>query len=132
MQGHPLETVIAEKTVTMLQRGTTSTRWRDLMDVATLARHSAFKATAIRTASHRGAELSPLRELMAGYGVMGQPRWAAGRVKNRFEDTAPTAKADQTPLPRRASPARVRHPQSHAALTRIRLASQSPTTGVNK
>lgn len=37
MQGHPLVTVIAEKTVTMLQRGTTSTRWRDLLDVAALS-----------------------------------------------------------------------------------------------
>jgi hypothetical protein len=31
--GHPLPTVVAEKTVTVLQRGTTSTRWRDFVDV---------------------------------------------------------------------------------------------------
>jgi hypothetical protein len=36
--GHPLPTVVAEKTVTVLQRGTTSTRWRDFVDVRALAR----------------------------------------------------------------------------------------------
>jgi hypothetical protein len=91
MKGHPLETVIAEKTVTMLQRGTTSTRWRDLLDVARLAGHSSFRASAIRTASqhvasYRGADLGPLRDLMSGYGDVGQRKWAAWRVKNKLED----------------------------------------------
>ncbi|MFC4615366.1 nucleotidyl transferase AbiEii/AbiGii toxin family protein [Cellulomonas algicola] len=38
LRAHPLPTVVAEKTVTILQRGVTSTRWRDLMDVVSLAR----------------------------------------------------------------------------------------------
>ncbi|GAA4046852.1 nucleotidyl transferase AbiEii/AbiGii toxin family protein [Arthrobacter methylotrophus] len=91
MQGHPLVTVIAEKTVTMLQRGTTSTRWRDLLDVAVLSDRFEFSAwdlrqAAARVAAHRGAELEPLRALMAGYGAIGQAKWAAWRRKLKVED----------------------------------------------
>lgn len=66
MKGHPLVTVIAEKTITKLQRGTTSTRWRDLRDVAVLSDRFEFEAADIRQAServagHRTVELGPLR-----------------------------------------------------------------------
>ena len=91
MQGHPLVTVIAEKTVTMLQRGTTSTRWRDLLDVAALSDRYEFAAGEIREAAtqvsqHRGVELGPLRDLLAGYGEVGQAKWAAWRGKQKVED----------------------------------------------
>jgi hypothetical protein len=91
MQGHPLATVIAEKTVTMIQRGSTSTRWRDLLDVAVLSDRFEFgagdiRAAAVRVARHRGAELRLLRPLMAGYGAIGQVKWAAWRRKLRLED----------------------------------------------
>jgi len=33
MLGYPLVMVVAEKAVTMLTRGTTSTRWRDIVDL---------------------------------------------------------------------------------------------------
>lgn len=91
MQGHPLVTVIAEKTVTMLQRGTTSTRWRDLLDVAVMSDRFEFGAADVReavsqVAAHRGVELRPLRALMEGYGTIGQARWAAWRQKLKVED----------------------------------------------
>lgn len=91
MQGHPLATVIAEKTVTMIQRGSTSTRWRDLLDVAVLSDRFEFgagdiRAAAVRVAGHRGAELGLLRPLLAGYGAIGQVKWAAWRRKLRLED----------------------------------------------
>lgn len=100
IQGHPLEMVVAEKTVTMLQRGTTSTRWRDLMDVASLASRFEFQASAIRTASqqvasHRETELGSLRELLEGYGAVGQPKWAAWRRKGKLEELCEANLDDQ-------------------------------------
>ena len=92
MQGHPLVTVIAEKTVTMLQRGTTSTRWRDLLDVAAISDRYEFAAADVREAAtqvaqHRGVELRSLRELLVGYGQEGrQARWAAWRGRQKVED----------------------------------------------
>ncbi|MFC8039842.1 nucleotidyl transferase AbiEii/AbiGii toxin family protein [Paenarthrobacter sp. NPDC057355] len=91
MQGHPLVMVLAEKTVTMLQRGTTSTRWRDLLDVVALSDRYPFVAEQVREAArkvaiHRNVELGPLREFLNGYGQVGQSKWAAWRAKNRVED----------------------------------------------
>ncbi|HEY0217389.1 MAG TPA: nucleotidyl transferase AbiEii/AbiGii toxin family protein [Cellulomonas sp.] len=80
--GHPLPTVIAEKTVTVLQRGTQSTRWRDYVDVRELAQRYSFTAVELRAAGesvaiHRGVDLGPLAAVTAGYGRVGQARWAA-------------------------------------------------------
>ncbi len=82
MQGHPMPMVVAEKTVTMLQRGTTSTRWRDLVDVRSLARNYTFTAAEILTAaqavaSHRGVSLRPIAPMLDGYGAIAQSKWAA-------------------------------------------------------
>ncbi|WP_251153470.1 nucleotidyl transferase AbiEii/AbiGii toxin family protein [Cellulosimicrobium sp. Marseille-Q4280] len=87
IMGHPMPTVIAEKTVTILQRGTTSTRWRDYVDVVNLARAHAFAAgdlrhAALAVAAHREEELRPLAPSVAGYGLVGQGKWAAWRTKN--------------------------------------------------
>jgi hypothetical protein len=91
MHGHPLVTVIAKKTITMLQRGTSSTRWRDLLDVAVLSDRFELGAGDVREASmqvaaHRGVELGSLRALMDGYSSMGQAKWAAWRRKLKVED----------------------------------------------
>lgn len=91
LKGHPLVTVIAEKTITMLQRGTTSTRWRDLLDVAALSDRYIFaaadvKEATVQVAQYRGVELSSIRELLDGYGQDGrQARWAAWRGKQKVE-----------------------------------------------
>lgn len=75
----------------MLQRGTISTRWRDLLDVAVLSDRFEFDAAdvreaAIQVARHRTVELGPLRALMDGYGATGQAKWAAWRRKLKVED----------------------------------------------
>lgn len=80
--GHPLPTVLAEKTVTVLQRGTQSTRWRDLVDVRGLARRYPFRAgdlleAATAVAKHREVQLGPLAPAFDGYGLLGQRKWAA-------------------------------------------------------
>lgn len=103
MQGHPLVTVIAEKSVTMLQRGTTSTRWRDLLDLAVLSGRFEFDAAEVRTAvgrvaGHRGVEVGPLGPLMDGYGAIGQAKWAAWRRKLKLEHLCEPALDDQAEL----------------------------------
>ncbi len=70
--GYPLAMVCAEKIVTVLQRGTINTRWRDFADVYLLsARHRIAGADLDRAVSevagHRHVELSPLAEALAGY-----------------------------------------------------------------
>lgn len=53
LMGHPPETIIAEKAVTILQRGVTSTRWRDYMDLRSLSRSRSFSAGTLRGRSRR-------------------------------------------------------------------------------
>lgn len=82
MLGHPMPMVVAEKTVTILQRGTTSTRWRDLVDVRSLARKYPFTAgelaaAAAAVAGHREVQLAPIGPQVAGYGTVGQAKWSA-------------------------------------------------------
>jgi len=97
--GHPLPTVVAEKTVTVLQRGTTGTRWRDFVDVRALARTYPFSASELATAAaavaaHRQVQLAPLAAVTQGYGVIAQTKWASwvrrndlgGSVEARFDD----------------------------------------------
>jgi hypothetical protein len=65
MLAHPLAMVVAEKTVTNLQRGTTSTRWRDLVDIGSLARTQPFlagdlAAAATAVSAHREVALGPI------------------------------------------------------------------------
>lgn len=91
MMGHPLVTVVAEKSVTMSQRGITSTRWRDLLDVGVLSQRHVFGAVELgaaidAVAEYRGVQLSSLRPTLAGYGEVGQRKWAAWRRKLEVED----------------------------------------------
>jgi hypothetical protein len=73
--------VLAEKIVTVLQRGQANTRWRDFGDIYQLTRRYAFRASDIEralqtVAEFRGVELSGLDEILDGYAEIGQPRWA--------------------------------------------------------
>jgi len=81
VRGHPIQTVIAEKTVTILQRGTASTRWRDLHDIRALSLQHPFRAGDLRdaaeaVAAHRGVELASLADVVAGWSAVGQLKWA--------------------------------------------------------
>lgn len=96
MLGHPMPMVVAEKTVTMLQRGTTSTRWRDLVDVCALARAYAFSAVDLGVAiavvaEHRQVTVRSLAPGLAGYGASSQAKWAAWL---RAQGMADRARAD--------------------------------------
>ncbi|MGB6004907.1 MAG: nucleotidyl transferase AbiEii/AbiGii toxin family protein [Ornithinimicrobium sp.] len=93
--GYPLHMVHAEKIVTAVQRGTVNTRWRDFGDVWTLSREHAGDGDQMQTAiakvaSHRKAELSPLRDVVEGYPAIAQGKWAAWRRKQRLGDIPET------------------------------------------
>lgn len=91
MMGHPPATVIAEKAVTVLQRGTQSTRWRDYVDLRNFARTRTFTAgdllaAATAVAQHRQVDLGPIAPLLDGYGALSQTKWAAWRRAQELED----------------------------------------------
>lgn len=88
--GYRPETVIAEKGVTILERGTTSTRWRDYIDIVLLPARYEIDAAELRRAAesvadYRGVDLAPVTPFVAGYGDIGQDKWAAWRRKERLE-----------------------------------------------
>jgi len=91
LSGYPLSMVIAEKIVTMVQRGPANTRWRDFADVYTLQRLHAFEASTLRqsmmtTADYRGVVLTPLLGMLADMADRAQARWAAWRVRGQRHD----------------------------------------------
>lgn len=87
--GYAPETTIAERAVTILERGITSTRWRDLVDIVLLARQGVDPDELLRSARavarHRGVALGPISPHVVGYGEVGQARWAAWRRKEGLE-----------------------------------------------
>ncbi len=94
VRGYPLAMVHAEKIVTAIGRGTTSTRWRDFADIYMLARHHAIDGAELNTsirevARHRETQLVPLGRALADYGGIGQQRWEAWRRKQRLDDRLP-------------------------------------------
>lgn len=94
IRGYPLAMVHAEKVVTAIARGTTSTRWRDFADLYLLSRHHPVDgpelAESIRhVARYREIALTPLSEALANYGDIGQQRWDAWRRRQRLDDRLP-------------------------------------------
>lgn len=87
--GYAPETTIAEKGVTILERGISSTRWRDYVDVVQLARQGIDTDELLRSARavahYRGVLLEPIAAHIAGYGATGQAKWAAWRRKEQLE-----------------------------------------------
>ena len=99
MRGYPLAMVHSEKIVTAIARGTASTRWRDFADMYMLARHHAIDGSQLGrslrdVATHRNIELAPLERVLAGYGGIGQQRWAAWRRKQRLDVRLPEQFSD--------------------------------------
>lgn len=99
LRGYPLEMVLAEKIVTVLQRGQASTRWRDFGDIFQLTGRHVFKAKTLRqalrtVADYRHVELSGLDDALDGYAEIGQPRWAAWRRKLQLMESLPANFAD--------------------------------------
>lgn len=87
--GYAPETTIAEKGVTILERGITSTRWRDYVDIVQLARQGIDTDELLRSARavarYRGVTLEPIAPNVVGYGQVGQAKWAAWRRKERLK-----------------------------------------------
>lgn len=87
--GYAAESTVAEKGVTILERGITSTRWRDYVDIVTLG-GTGLDAEVLLNASravaaYRGVELKPITPLLEGYGAVSQSKWAAWRRKEKIE-----------------------------------------------
>lgn len=90
VRGYALETVVAEKGVTILERGSTSTRWRDYVDLVSIARRQSFTYDALRAACQavataRAIDLSPVRGPLSEYDDVGQTKWRAWRRKSGLE-----------------------------------------------
>lgn len=100
--GYAPETTIAEKGVTILERGITSTRWRDYVDIVQLARAGIDTDELLRSARavavHRGVNLEPVAPRLAGYGAAAQAKWAAWRRKEHLESACEQNLDDQITL----------------------------------
>jgi hypothetical protein len=99
MLGYAPETSVAEKGVTILERGITSTRWRDYVDIVQLAEHGLDRNllldSARAVARYRQVTLRPVADSVAGYGAASQAKWAAWRRKERLEDVCEPSLDDQ-------------------------------------
>jgi hypothetical protein len=100
--GYAPETTIAEKGVTILERGITSTRWRDYVDIVQLARHGIQADELLRSARavarHRGVILEPVAPHLVSYGEVAQAKWAAWRRKEHLESACEENLDDQISL----------------------------------
>jgi hypothetical protein len=90
--GYAPETTIAEKGVTILERGITSTRWRDYIDIVQLAARGIDEQELLQSARavarYRNVTLGPVTPFLAGYGDRAQPKWAAWRRKERLQESS--------------------------------------------
>lgn len=90
--GYAPETTIAEKGVTILERGITSTRWRDYVDIVQLAERGVDSNELLRSARavarYRRVTLGPVTPYLSGYSEVGQAKWAAWRRKEGLEATS--------------------------------------------
>jgi hypothetical protein len=82
INGYPLPMVYAEKIVTMLERGTANTRWRDYADVHVLCRRHVISGTELHesiaaVAMHRRVALQTLQSPLSGFASLAQAKWAA-------------------------------------------------------
>ena len=92
--GYPIETVLAEKLVTMLDRGELTTRERDFADVFLLTgRHTvsakSLAAAVLATAAYRGSERRSLRVALGDLGSKRQRNWANYLERAGLETTVP-------------------------------------------
>lgn len=97
--GYAPETTLAEKGVTILERGITSTRWRDYVDIVQLARQGIdsdlLLHSARAVARQRGVPLDATAPHVEGYGRIGQTKWAAWRRKEKLEAVSEAHLDDQ-------------------------------------
>jgi hypothetical protein len=97
--GYPLATVLAEKVVTMIDRGDTTTRDRDFADVYILsARHQidavGLAAAIASTGEHRGSDLRPIREVLVTLSTLRQTDWSRFVARRGLADAMPASLAE--------------------------------------
>ncbi|MGO2053286.1 nucleotidyl transferase AbiEii/AbiGii toxin family protein [Glutamicibacter sp. 287] len=97
--GYAPESTVAEKGVTILERGITSTRWRDYVDIVALGETGLDREELLRAvravADYRGVELQRIGPVLEGYGLIGQPKWAAWRRKQGLAGVCEDSLDDQ-------------------------------------
>lgn len=97
VRAYSAELILAEKIVTAIQRGTASTRWRDFVDIASLAKTQLdmthLSASLQMVADHRQVSIRPLADVLDGYADLAQSRWSAWRNR-QARHTTPEQFAD--------------------------------------
>ena len=92
--GYPLVMIVAEKVVTMIQRGDANTRWRDFADVIAIADRHPMKESELREAidvvsSYRGATLETLIPALDGMPSFAQAKWTLWRSHQEHKASIP-------------------------------------------
>lgn len=94
--GYPFESVLAEKIVTMIDRGELNTRERDFADVYLLSGRlnvegRVLMAAINATATHRGSQRQPLAVALAGLGNQRQSSWKTYLENAGLDAAIPTS-----------------------------------------
>jgi hypothetical protein len=94
--GYPLATVLAEKIVTMIERGAATTRERDFADVVVLSGRYQIAASELlaamnATAEHRQIALRPLAPLLGALGDERQQAWSTFVAGAGLEEFVPSS-----------------------------------------
>lgn len=102
---YPIETVLAEKLVTIMARGDTTTRDRDFADVLLLAGHhdidaASMSAAIAATAAFRQVELRPLSDTLRALGRDRQGDWQRFIARTGLQSVVP---ADYTEVIRQVT-----------------------------
>lgn len=97
--GYPIETVLAEKIVTMIDGGDATTRGRDFADVILLIRRHGIEAVSLQeaitaTAAHRGSVLRPLRALLVTLAATRQREWERFTDRSGLAANVPASHED--------------------------------------
>lgn len=99
MMGYPLETVLAEKLVTMIARGDTTTRDRDFADVWLLIGRHRIGLRDVReaitaTADHRDVTLVPLGDVLSTLATNRQDNWRRYTARTGLDSDVPATLAE--------------------------------------
>ncbi len=99
MLGYPLPMVIAEKTVTAIERGAANTRWRDFADLLTISSVHEILADELAgalqaVATYREATLRPLLPALAAMPETAQAKWMTWRRRQAHTNKLPEQFAD--------------------------------------
>lgn len=99
VRGYPIVMVLAEKLVTVLQRGTANTRWRDFADLFLLAHGHVLEGAMLgravaEVATYRAVVGRDFDRAVSGFDVLGQAGWRAWRRRQRLDERLPGAFSD--------------------------------------